>query len=171
MRGLVSGLFVAGMAALMSCAGDPAVSDTGLTGTWMRESNRTVSLIALTKLDDRYLFRWSKFGADDDFRIRCDWDGRCEEWKGGRKLAEYRFATRTEEISGRLLVECHETRLLPKPLERDFTDELVVEPGGKVLWSYTIEREGETFESGKGPQRSFTKVADSIADPPRRRRS
>jgi hypothetical protein len=170
MRGLVMGFLVAGMAAVMSCSGNPAVSDTGLTGTWVRESNRTVSLIALTKLDDRYLFRWSKFGADD-FRVRCDWDGRCEEWKGGRKFAEYRFSTRRDEISGRLLVECHETRLVPNRQERHFTDELVVEPGGQVLWSYTIERDGETFESGKGPQRSFTKVADSIADPPRKRRS
>jgi hypothetical protein len=164
-------LLVAAMAAMASCSGDPAVSDTGLTGTWVREGNRTVSLIALTKLDERYLFRWSKFGADDDFRVRCDWDGRCEEWKSGRKFAEYLFSTRTDPRSGRLLVECHETRLLPKLHEQHFIDELVVEPGGKVLWSYTIERDGETFESGKGPQRSFMKVADSIADPPRRRRS
>lgn len=165
------GLLACGLAALSACSGDPAVSDTGYTGTWVREANHTVSLIALTKQDETYLFRWSKLGEDDDFRVRCDWDGRCEEWRNGKKNAEYHFTTSKDEGTGRVLVECDERRLIPKEHRQHFIDELVVEPGGKILWSYTIERDGERFEAGKGPQRSFTKVADSIADPPPRPRS
>ena len=151
---------------MTGCAGDPAVSDTGFTGTWVREANGTFSLVALAKRGDRYLFRWTKFTEHDDFRVRCEWDGRCEEWQNGQKRAEFLFTTHLDEVSGRLRVECRETRLIPKRQERNFTDELVVEPGGKVLWSYTIERDGETFESGKGPQRSFTKIADAVSYPP-----
>ena len=153
------------------CSGDPTQSDTGYTGTWVQKSNRTVSLIAIAKRDGGYLFRWNKLWTDDDFHVRCDWDGRCEEWLRGRKQAEYLFTTRTDATSGRLLVECHETRLVPERSEQHFIDELYVEPGGKILRSYTILRNGVAYESGKGPQRSFTKVSDSIADPPRGPRS
>ena len=171
MRVMMAGLLLAGTVGVAGCSGDPAVSDTGYTGTWVRKNDRTVSLIAIAKRDDQYLFRWKKYGRDYDFRVQCGWDGRCEEWRNGRKEAEYLFTTREDPTSGSLLVECHETRLVPKRVEQHFIDELKVEAGGKILWSYTIEREGQKFESGKGPQRSFTKVADSIADPPRRPRS
>ncbi len=170
MRSLLMTVSVAIVLAACCCSDDPAVSNTGITGTWVRENNGTISVIALTKLDDRYLFRWKKYGRDDDFRVDCDWDGHCEEWQGGQKQADYRFTTRNDPASGRLEIECHETRLVPKVREQHSIDELSVEPGGKVLWSYTTERDGERFEAGKGPQRSFTKVADAVAYPPPRPR-
>jgi hypothetical protein len=163
--GLTAALFCGG------CSGDPTLSETGYTGTWVQKSSRVVSLIAITKSDGGYRFRCNKLWTDDDFRVRCDWDGRCEEWFRGRKQADYLFTTRTDELSGRLLVECHETRLVPEKREHHYIDELSVEAGGRILRSYTIERNGVAYESGKGPQRSYTKVSDSIADPPPRPRS
>jgi hypothetical protein len=52
-----------------------------------------------------------------------------------------------------------------------YVDELLVESGGKTLRSVTIERDGTIYEGGRGPQRTFTKVGDSVADPPQKVRS
>ena len=168
MKMMMAGLGLATVFLLGSCTGDPAISDIGYRGTWVRQNGRVVSRIAIARQGDRYLFRWTKYAQDADFHVLCEWDGRCEEWRHGRKEAEYQFTTATDPKTGRVHVECFETRLFPALRKLHYVDELVVEPGGKTLWSYTIERDGETFEIGKGPKRSFAKVADSIADPPRR---
>jgi hypothetical protein len=47
-----------------------------------------------------------------------------------------------------------------------YTDLLEVVDGGRTLWSYTTDRDGRHFEGVDRPKRSFTKIADSIADPP-----
>ena len=44
--------------------------------------------------------------------------------------------------------------------------ELVVEPGGKILWSYTIQQNGQKFAGLGRPMRSFDKIADAIAGAP-----
>jgi hypothetical protein len=166
-----AGLGVAAMLMLGACSGDPTISDTGYSGTWLNENPRTGSRIAILKQGDRYLFRWSKLGRTDDFRVSCDWDGRCEEWHSGRKQATYVFTTTTDPASGRIRVDCLETRLRPEVRTLHYVDELLVESGGQTLRSVTIERDGTIYEGGKGPQRTFTKVGDSVADPPQKVRS
>ncbi len=160
----------AGLIALLlgACSDDPAVSDTGYRGTWVLKTNRTVSMLSIAERDSAYLFRWKKYDPEGTFRVDCDWNGRCVEWRNGEKGAEYQFTANMDPASGRLRVACAETWLLPIYQTHHYTDELVVEPGGKVLWSYTVERDGNTYPPGKGPQRAFTKVADAVADPPRK---
>jgi hypothetical protein len=152
--------------ALPGCA--PPLSDTGYVGTWTRGSERSKSTIAIHKESDRYLFRWKVDTADGKWRVRCDWDGRCEEHVDGAKVAEYRFETRVDPASGHLLVECNGNVTKPKPLTVHYLDELVVEPGGRVLWSYTLQRGGQTFEGEARPRRSFDKVSDDVGEAPGR---
>lgn len=151
---------------LPGCA--PRLSDTGYTGTWTRGSERSQSTIAIHKDSERYLFRWKVDTADGKWRVRCDWDGRCEEHVDGEKVAEYRFDTRLDPASGSLLVECTGNVTKPKPLAVHYVDELVLEPGGRVLWSYTLLRGGQTFEGEARPRRSFHKVSDEVGEPPGR---
>ncbi len=154
------------------CAGDVAVSDTGYAGTWSRGPAHAKSIVAIARVGDGYRFRWTKITREPrglrrvKLEVRCDWDGQCVETLDGRKIAEHRFRTWTDPDSGHLMVEWSERRLGPEPRESRTVDELVVEPGGRVLWSYTIERDGRRFEGEARPKRSFTKVADAIADPP-----
>jgi len=142
------------------------VSDTGYTGTWSRGNDRNVSIVAIAKDGDRYLFRWSKRSYDGKFAIVCGWDGRCEETLSGKRIATYEFTTRVDPATGRLLVVYDERRIEPEKRDFHVVDELVVDPGGKVLWSYTVERGGEKYAGGARPMRSFDKVADAIAGVP-----
>lgn len=154
------------------CAGDVAVSNTGYTGTWSRGPAHAKSIVAIARVGDEYRFRWRKVSREPaglrrvKLEVRCDWEGACVETLDGKKIAEHEFRTWTDPDSGHLMVEWVERRLDPKRRESRTVDELVVEPGGRVLWSYTIERDGQTFEGDARPRRSFTKVTDAIADPP-----
>lgn len=147
---------------------EPHVSDTGYAGTWTRGSARSQSTIAIHKDSDRYLFRWKVDTADGKWRVRCDWEGRCEEHVNGEKVGEYEFDTRVDPASGRLRVECTGNVTKPKPLAIHYVDELVLEPGGRVLWSYTLQRGGQTFEGEARPRRSFHKVSDDVGELPGR---
>ncbi len=156
---------VCGVAAV-ACTARPIVTDTGYTGTWSRGNGVVYSVVAIDKRGDRYAFRWSKHSSQEDLDIRCGWDGRCEELFRGHRDATYEFSTRVDPVTHHLLVECDERRVAPEKLDLHYVDELVVEPGGKVLWSYTIERNGERFEGNARPMRSFEKVSDGFAGPP-----
>lgn len=154
------------------CAGDLVVSDTGYVGTWSRGSAHVKSIVTIARVGEEYRFRWRKVSREPrglrrvKLEVRCDWDGKCVETLEGKKIAEHQFRTWTDPKSGHLMVEWLERRLEPELRESLAVDELVVEPGGRGLWSYTIERNGETFEGEARPKRFFTKVADAIADPP-----
>ncbi len=149
-----------------ACSVRPKVSDTGYTGTWAKGNDRGVSIVAIARAGDRHLFRWSKHSYEHSLDVTCGWDGRCEEKLLGKLMATYEFSTRTDPATGRLLVECRERRLEPEKLDIHYVDELVVEPGGKLLWSYTNERDGQKFERDGRPTRSFEKVADAVAGVP-----
>lgn len=157
-------LFV--VVASLACTVRPKATDTGYAGTWSRGNGVTYSVVAIVKQGGGYLFRWSKRATGGDLEIRCDWGGRCEETFRGRLAATYDFKTRMDPSAGRLIVECLERRLEPEKRDIHYVDELVVEPGGKVLWSYTIERDGKKLEGMNRPMRSFNKVADAIAGVP-----
>jgi hypothetical protein len=150
-----------------ACSVRPRVSDTGYTGTWSRGNDRNVSVVAIARTGDRYLFRWFKHSFDQRLDVSCGWDGRCEEKYDGKHMATYEFDTRVDPVTHRLMVECDERRLLPEKPNIHYIDELVVEPGGKVLWSYTVERDGKRYEGANRSMRSFEKVADAVAGVPR----
>jgi hypothetical protein len=154
------------LALAAGCTLRPKVSDTGYTGTWSRGNDRNISLVAIAKSGDRYAFRWLKHAYEGMFDITCGWDGTCEEKLQGKTVATYRFRARPDPATGHLMVECDERRIEPEKQEFHYVDELVVEPGGKVLWSYTIQRDGQKYEASERPMRSFDKVADAVAGVP-----
>jgi hypothetical protein len=151
---------------MIACTYDVRPTDTGYEGTWSRETERSTSAVAIVRHGDRYLFRWTANSVDGDWKVVCDWDGVCEEFVNHEKTSDYRFRTWTNEETGNLMVEC--TGHVFKPKERDihYVDELVLEPDGLTLWSYTIERAGQTFEGDSRPKTSMEKVSDGVAFPP-----
>ncbi len=153
-----------------ACRLKPKVSDTGYVGTWSRGNDRGVSTVAIARVGDAYRFRWWKRTFDPArglaLDVRCEWNGRCEERLFGELIATYEFSTRTDPATGRLLVECHERRVAPEKKDIHYVDELVVEPGGKVLWSYTDQTDGHRYVDSERPMRSFDKVADAVAGVP-----
>ena len=166
MRRVLAAAGFAVLVTLPGCTGNPAVSDTGYLGTWSRGSDRLISVISIARVGDEYRFRWGKRSEDDRLVVTCGWDGACVELFDGNEVARYQFRAWHDPESGHLKVECTETRRAPTDFRQHFVDELVVSDGGTVLWSYTIERDGETFELKKGPRRSFRKVGDGVVDPP-----
>lgn len=154
-------------ALVVLCGCTPEVSDTGYVGTWTRGSPRSTSTIAIFRDENGYRFRWKVDTPDGRWRVRCDWNGRCEEHVEGEKVAEYVFVTRLDPSTGHLLVECTGKVTKPKPAEIHYLDELVVSPNGKELLSYTRERAGQHFEGNARPVRSFRKVADEVGELPR----
>ena len=149
----------------VGCA--PKVSDTGYVGTWARSSPQSASTIAIYRDDAGYRFRWKVDTPSGKWRVRCDWNGRCEEHIDGEKAAEYLFTTRIDPATGHLVVDCTGKVSKPRRAEIHYVDELVVEPGGLTLWSYTLERGGQRFEGEARPKRSYRKVADEVGEKPR----
>jgi len=163
-----SAMIVVGMAAMLAACGvPPMVSDTGYLGTWSRGNERSVSIVAITRVEDRWLFRWTKRSYDGKFSILCDWHGHCEEKLNGRLVATYAIATRYDDTTGMLSTDTVEDRQVPEKRTFRYTDVMEVKDAGQTLWNYTVERDGQHFKGSERPQRSFAKVADGIAEPPR----
>ena len=163
-----SAMIVVGTAGLVAACGVPPMrSDTGYLGTWSRGNERSVSIVAITRVEDRWLFRWTKRTFDGKFAILCDWDGHCEEKLNGRLVATYAIATRYDAATRKLYTDTVEERSIPEHQTFRYTDVMEVKDDGQTLWNYTVERDGRHFEGTERPQRSFAKVADGIAEPPR----
>ena len=157
----------AALAAIVGCstAGkDPTRSDTGYRGTWSRGNARNISIVAITDVGGTWRFRWTKRSYDGKFTVTCTWDGACEERLNGDLTATYRIGARFEE--GKLYTDTLEERLVPERLTFRYTDVMEVKDGGLTLWNYTIERDGKALTGEARPMRSFSKVSDSISDPP-----
>ncbi|HZN54018.1 MAG TPA: hypothetical protein VFB67_01735 [Candidatus Polarisedimenticolaceae bacterium] len=154
-------LFVlAGLA--IACRREPTISDTGYAGTWARGTERLRSIVAIKKDDGGYRFRWSQVSKDERWRLRCDWEGRCEEFFAGKPIARYSFETYVDPATGHLMVRSARTGATRHGDDHTDLDELVVEPGGRRLTAYTIEKNGATFVRGGGPTRLFEKVSDAV---------
>jgi hypothetical protein len=150
--------------ALAACSA--SVSDTGYVGTWSRGNDRVRSTIAIAERDGTYLFRWGKESSDGRVKVRCDWDGNCVELSDGLEVARYHFRPWIDPASGRLRVECRGTIFTAEKPEVHYIDELEVRDDGKRLVAYTVERAGQQY-SGRGrPRFKFTKVSDTVTDPP-----
>ena len=60
-----------------------------------------------------------------------------------------------------------EERMGPDKQTFRYSDVMEVKNQGRTLWNYTNERDGQHYDGLARPMRSFTKVANSVADPPR----
>jgi hypothetical protein len=153
----------------LTLACKPAVSDTGYVGTWVRGNEMNRSTVYLARFGDAYRFRWRVDSKDGKWRVSCDWEGNCTEEVDHQRAATYRFETRIDPATGHLLLECRGEVLRPKRLSVYYQDELVVAPGGRVLWSFTNVRGDERFEGDARPRRSFDKVSDEVGSLPARK--
>jgi hypothetical protein len=154
------------LSALASCDLPPMISDTGYRGTWRRGNDRVVSIVAITESAGRWYFRWTKWSSDGRLTVRCDWDGRCEERLDGKRVVTYTITPRFDAASGKLWLDTVEESVEPGRPARRYTEVMDVRDGGLTLRNVTIDRDGQHFEGLMGPQRSFTKIANSVADPP-----
>jgi hypothetical protein len=161
------GAVVLAASVLASCDLPPMISDTGYRGTWRRGNDRNVSIVAITESSGRWYFRWTKWSSDGRLAVHCDWDGRCEELVDGKRVATYTITTRFDADSGKLWTDTVEEWLVPARPPRRYTEVMEIRNGGLTLLNVTTDRDGERFEGLTGPQRSFTKIANSVADPPR----
>ena len=84
----------------------------------------------------------------------------------GQKTSDYVFRAWMDSETDHLMVECHGKVFKPKKLDIHYVDELVLEPGGLGLWSYTVEKGESRFEQFEGPKRFLVKVSDDVLDPP-----
>lgn len=157
-------LLVAALSA--GCSVHPGTSDTGYVGTWARGEGYSRRSVSIVRAGDGYLFRPRHRSPDGTWILECGWDGRCVETVDREKTSEYTFRPWIDPSSSHLMVECTGKATKPQPLDIHYVDELVVEPGGKTIRVFTHERAGQRFEGDARPQYVFTKVADTVADPP-----
>ena len=153
--------------ACMACRAQPMITDSGYRGTWRRANDRNESLVAIAEVGGRWYFRWLKRSFDKKFRVSCDWDGQCEERLNGMLVATYTIAVRYDAASGRLYTDTIEQRVVPTSLTARYTDVMEVRNAGMELWNFTVVRDGQHFEGDARPNRTFVKIADGVADPPR----
>jgi hypothetical protein len=156
-----------GIITATGCHIPPTVSDTGYQGTWSRGNDRNVSIVAIAELEGQLRFRWTKRSFDGKLAIVCDWDGRCEERLNGKLVATYAIGVRFDAAAGVLYTDTVESRIFPDIQTFRYTDVMEVDKGGLTLWNYTVDRDGQHYEGIGRPKRSFSKVSDSVADPPR----
>jgi len=124
------------------------------------------STISIVKKDGEYLFRWGLKSTDATWKVRCGWDGMCQEFVDGEKTSEYGFRIWVDEESGRLRIEC--TGKVSKPSEMDvhYIDELMLGRDRLRLRALTLERDGTKYEGPEKPTRVFVKLSDYVDDPP-----
>lgn len=153
---------------LLSTACGPSVSDTGYTGTWIREGIGIVTTISIVAQDDGYLFRWGRDSDDGRVQVRCDWEGECAETIDGETAATYQMRTWVEEETSLLRVECRGRRWPGSEREVDvhYVDELLVRRDGMRLVSRVIASNGVVFEGKGHGRRLFEKTSDAVVDPP-----
>jgi hypothetical protein len=144
----------------------PETSDTGYVGTWARGEGYARQTVSIVRSGDGYLFRPGHRSQDGTWILACGWDGRCTETVDGETRVEYTFRTWMDPASSHLMVECTGKPAKPDEIEIHYVDELVVEPGGRTIRAYVHERAGQRYEGDARPQYVFTKVADTVANPP-----
>lgn len=158
---LSAAALLAGLAACTS-----KLHDTGYVGTWTHGNEQVRSTVAIVRSGEGYLFRWGKESADGRLKVRCDWQGGCEEFVDGEKVTTYQFRSWLDEASGLLRVECHSRGAKADAIEQHYVDQLMVDKDGMRLVARTIERQGQVFEGKTGSVYTYTKVSDGVVDPP-----
>lgn len=164
---VVVGLVLGG--ALAGCTVKPSRSDSGFSGTWSRRGiiGDYTSTVSIVERHDGPLFRWKLDTDDRKWSVRCGWDGQCEEWLDGKKIAKYEFKVGKGALETELVVDCTRTPLLDDGRGGyHYVDDLVLEPGGLKMTAYTREYNGDKYGREATAVKHFDKVADAIADPP-----
>jgi hypothetical protein len=161
---LVSGILPA------ACGLPPMVSDTGYKGTWRRGTGPQGSIVAITQVGDRWYFRWTMRDPAGRRSVLCDWEGRCEERYKDQPVATYTISSRLDPATGKLTTDTVEERVAPERKTFRYTDVLELADEGRTLVNFTTDRDGSHFEGAARPRRSFAKISNSIADPPRAQR-
>ncbi len=153
--------------ALSGCTVRPQISNTGFTGTWARSGGMDTfhSQVSIIQDGGRYLFRWRLDSNDGTWHVRCGWDGKCEEFLDGAKVADYAFDVR-ERPEGGLTIECTRVPVRKEVKGYHYTDVLEVDLSGKSLVSYTVELNGDRFAKETATRKILTKISDTVADPP-----
>lgn len=147
--------------AALACEPGARISDTGYVGTWERGNDKVRSRVAIRKDGAAYRFRWTQSNADASWTVACDWEGECTEHLDGAKIAAFRFQTSIDPESGHLLVDVLRSETSGGKGDYADRDELVLEPGGLKLWSYTVQHDGQPVTRGRGPARLLTKVSNA----------
>jgi hypothetical protein len=126
--------------------------------------------MAITESEGRWYYRWTKRSFDGKETVLCDWEGHCEERINGKVAATFTITTRYDAGSNTLSIETAEDRVFPVKRSHHYGEVMEVADAGRTLRNYTTDQDGQHFEGGARPSRSFLKVADSVADPPRPKR-
>jgi hypothetical protein len=152
---------------LIACRGLPdRVTNTGYEGTWQRGNERVRSRLAIVKHNGEYLVRPDKTSADGTVKMKCDWDGKCEEFVEGEKTSDLTFRAWIAEERGYLRIECKGQVYAPSQLDIHYIHELKVRKQGTNLRSWTILDQNGEYAFREGAQRNLTKICDYVRDPP-----
>lgn len=156
------------VACLSGCGGGlpDEVSRNGYQGTWQRGNERVQSTFSIVRVGEEYRFRWGVTSDDGKWRVRCNWEGVCEEFVDGEKTSDYRFRTWVDEPTGYLRVRCDGKVHRPDPLEVHYVNELILDTTGLQLRAQTIEDVSSTVDPARPPRRDYRKVSDYVRDPP-----
>jgi hypothetical protein len=146
----------------------PKVSHTGYVGTWVRGSEeRAQSRLSIVRDGERYRVRWNLASVDGRWKVTCDWEGPCVEYRDGEQVAEFRFNAKIDAPSGNLIVECNGRNLTGEGQDIHWVDEFVLGKRGLAMVARALVQGDRRFEGQQRPRRRFTKVSDQVDDPPR----
>jgi len=153
-----------------ACGGTGPITttDTGYEGTWGRGNDRVSTRISIAKVDGEYKYRVGLISDDGKRVIRCDWDGKCNEFIDGEKTSEYQHTTSFDDATQHLVVECVGKVHYPTAASIHDIDELVVKGKGLKLRRKALRRGDKTYKQGDYPRPyiNYTKISDQIVDPP-----
>ena len=166
-RGMLTAAIGLAVAVTGSCNLPPMISDTGCRGTWRRNAGPIELIAAITEVEGRWYFRWTRISRDGSQKVTCAWNGPCEERLNGKIAATYAITTRFDDARHALAIDTIEERVYPSKKTVRSSEILEVTDSGRTLLIFTTDRDGQHFEGGARPRRAFSKVADSVADPPR----
>jgi len=166
MKGRICSLVAAALAC--ACTARPSVSDTGFVGTWARSGaiGGYRSIVSILKDGDRWLFRWKLDTEDGTWKVRCDWSGRCEEFVDEKRIGTYTFHVREEPGQDFLSVDCVREDLREGRNGYHYRDELVLNPGGLSVTTYTLELNGTLYPRESARKLTLEKISNTVADPP-----
>jgi len=126
-------------------------------GTWARVGLLDSS-ISLREAEDGFHFRWKL--NDGDKLISCTRDDFCEEFRDGDRVYEYHFRLDGPPGSSEIIVRCDGRPVVSEMEPVSWVDRIVLHDGGRELWSYLVEMNGEKMEPPVGPIR-FVRVAET----------
>lgn len=156
----------ASIATLLCLACGPS-GDGGFVGVWERGNERVQSRLEIHQdAEGEWWIRWLRTSDNDRAEVTCQWGEPCEEWVDGTLAGTHRFEASLDEEREVLVVTIDTDIHYPTELKTRTVDELVLEPDGLSLWSYTNERAGQVFSGDARPKRRLVKVADRVSERP-----